>query len=179
MSPHVPLHLLTAVLGSGLGGGLSEQCWETGALCWGEGWQVVGHGGVHPESWGWGGGALGTAGRGGEGTPSLTPTHCDPQQPPPRAPPGPPTPMQRAPATAWPRCPIPPPLPPPPDSYPSRLSFTPSLLFLERERGEGKKRKKKEKRSQTPKQEAGACFASQAIFLEPIGMRTHPAPLPN
>lgn len=167
-------------------------------LCWGLGWggalrAVLGDGctvlggGVascgarrgSPCILGMGRGALGTAGRGGEGTPSLTPTHCDPQQPPPRAPPGPPTPMQRAPATAWPRCPIPPPLPPPPDSYPSRLSFTPSLLFLERERGEGKKRKKKEKRSQTPKQEAGACFASQAIFLEPIGMRTHPAPLPN
>lgn len=74
----------------------------------------------------------------------------------------------------------PPPAPAPADRSPRSLfipspSFTHSLLFLER----GKEGKKKKEKKNTEREEAGACFASQAIFLEPIGMRTHPALLPN
>lgn len=149
-------------------------------LCWGLGWgggsqssagrRVHCAGGRGGKLWGTegftlnpgdgGGGALGTAGRGGEGTPSLTPTHCDPQQPPPQSTPGTPDPNAKSPSNRMASLShSPPPLtPPPPDSYPSRLSFTPSLLFLERERGEGKKRKKKGEEKPNPKAGGRSLF---------------------
>lgn len=170
-------------------------------LCWGLGWgggsqssagrRVHCAGGRGGKLWGTegftlnpgdgGGGALGTAGRGGEGTPSLTPTHCDPQQPPPQSTPGTPDPNAKSPSNRMASLShSPPPSPPlPPTPIPPVSPSPPLCCFLREREGRERKEKKKEKRSQTPKQEAGACFASQAIFLEPIGMRTHPAPLPN